>query len=650
MASAPSNQETEALAKGIREETGSLNSKGLGEITLYHDALAKQTSGYTHLLNAETISQLTLSLDPRAADTASLSQACTQERTVLDHHFVDFANKLSANRPDEAFEAIKPLRPFAREYPKVQNCLQSLYSYYLDLGKKDIAKGDPQSAVTEFQKASDVESTPEVAELLKNAQQQAQETTDKAAIAMATMQSAGAEEDKDFIKAYEVLDNLTPSQRKMVADRLDSLKDRYVQAASSRAKDLARINTPIKGMANEVGVQQAYSLLERCFALTNDPGFDDRMTILGHSLSDYYLAQAKHYLDRPDGTGANVGWTYLAEALRYKGADAAAVRDAMTLANPAHQLRSRLSVKVSFRDQTSRGEAVDFAGQLTDSLATGLESANLNIKVVRPTETTPVQPNFALVGDVLQNTRSNSIERNAKQSKYSSGEHEEINADWTAADHEYESANLALQTDQRALEGAEARGKKGQIADAKKQAAEAQKVVEAARVKRDSLQKTRSVAIERPYTYTQQINHLKATVELQFRVQDATGNAVVPKVEILETQEKPYTVLENVKPDDTTGVRDEGEVPSETQFLEKVEYAARDRLLTEAREKVNSLPALILQTADHKAAEADNDGAAELYMLYLDSTERQATPERHRAQKFLLDNFNFRGYGDLPKS
>ncbi len=37
-------------------------------------------------------------------------------------------------------------------------------------------------------------------------------------------------------------------------------------------------------------------------------------------------------------------------------------------------------------------------------------------------------------------------------------------------------------------------------------------------------------------------------------------------------------------------------------------------------------------------------------MLYLDSTESQATPERKRAQKFLLDNYNFRAYGDPPKS
>ncbi len=90
--------------------------------------------------------------------------------------------------------------------------------------------------------------------------------------------------------------------------------------------------------------------------------------------------------------------------MQYNRSDAGSIHDEMTLANPAHQLRSRLSLRVTFRDRTSRREAVDFAPQLTDSLAAGLESSGLNIKVVRPNEETKVQPNFYLVGDVQQNT------------------------------------------------------------------------------------------------------------------------------------------------------------------------------------------------------------------------------------------------------
>jgi hypothetical protein len=650
MASAPSNEGTEALAKGINGETKDLNSKGMGEIALYRDGLAKQAGGYPHLVAAEKISQFTLGLDPKSPETASLSQACVQERTNLDHHLVDFANKLSAHRPDEAYEAIKPISGFATEYPKVQDSLQALYSYHVDQGKKDAGKSDFQGEVDEFQKAAAVESTPEIVELLRNAQQQLQETTDKAAITSASTMSASAEDDKDFVKAYEVLADLTPSQQKAVAERLDSLKDRYVQAASARAKDLERINTPIKGVANEQGMQRAYDLLSRCHALTNDPGIEDRIAILGGRLSEYYLAQAKHYLDRPDGTGANVGWAYLREALDYNRTDAGTIRDAMTLAAPAHQLRSNLSLRVTFRDGTSRRSAIDFADQLTDSLAAGLESSALNIKVVRPKEETKVQPNFFLVGDVQQNNVSSSVDQTAKTSKYRSGEQDQLNEEWNLVDREYESANNALHTAQLALQGAEAGGKKNVIADARRRTEEAQKKVDAVRIKLDALPKYHHIVVQLPYTYIEKTHHLTATVELGFVIQDTSGTVIIPRVPILENQEKPYTILENVNKEDVTGLRAEGDAPSDTKFLETVEIAARDRLLTQAKDKVTSLPPLILQTADRKASEADNDGAAELYMLYLNSTASQATPERKRAEKFLLDNYNFRAYGEPPKS
>jgi hypothetical protein len=384
--------------------------------------------------------------------------------------------------------------------------------------------------------------------------------------------------------------------------------------------------------------------------LTNDPNLQDRLTILGESLSTYYLAQAKHYLDRPEGTGANVGWTYLEEALKYKASNTPAVRDEMTRALAAHQLRSKLSIRVEFRDQTSRKDAVAFSEQLTDSLATGLETSNANIKVLRPTEPAAVPPNFSLIGDVLENAKSNSLNKMPKSSKYHTEEREVVNDEWNAANRDYESANLALQTFQQSLMGANARGKKGQIEEAQRQVADALKKVQATHIKLDSLPKTKAQVDELPYTYLEDTNDLKANVELQFRIQDSVGNAIVPEIPLPHVQHKVFITRENVKPEDTMGVRDEGQVPNEDQFLEEAEYQARDQLLKVSLEKVAILPGLILQAADHKASEGDNDGAAEQYMLYLNSTESQITPERRRAQKFLLENFNFMTLGDtLPK-
>jgi hypothetical protein len=200
------------------------------------------------------------------------------------------------------------------------------------------------------------------------------------------------------------------------------------------------------------------------------------------------------------------------------------------------------------------------------------------------------------------------------------------------------------------LEGAEAGGKKNKIADAQRQTDEAQKKVLDAMAKRDALPKFRHVATEQPYTYNENTHHLKATVELGFVVQDTSERVIVPTVPIPETQEQAFIVLENVRPDDALGVRPQGEVPTPTQFLEKVENAARDELLSKAKEKVIGLPPLILQTADRKAAESDSDGAAELYMLYLNSTAPEPTTERKKAQKFLLDTYNFQAYGEPGKS
>jgi hypothetical protein len=237
-----------------------------------------------------------------------------------------------------------------------------------------------------------------------------------------------------------------------------------------------------------------------------------------------------------------------------------------------------------------------------------------------------------------------------KSSKYRSAEQDQINDEWNVVDREYESANNSLHTAQLALQGAMAGGKKNRIEEAKRQCDEEQKKVDQVRLKLDSLPKFRHIAVQTPYTYVEKINHLKATVELGFVIQDSSEAVIIPTVPILETQEKPFTILENVKADDSMGVRAESNAPSEPQFLERVENAARDRLLTESKEKVSSLPAHVLQTADRKAGEADNDGAAELYMLYLNSTPSLPTPERKRALKFLLDNYNFRAYGESPKS
>ena len=648
MALVPPNPGTADLAAGIHQQAQSLNGKAMGEIALYQEALAKKTSGYTHLDSAEEILKITSRLDPDSRETIALNKADTRERTILDHRFVDFDNNLSKDHPDEADEAIRPLRPFAQENPKVQDRLDRLYSYYVDAGKKDEAKSDPQDQVTEYQKAFQVEPRPEMVEMLKAAKQHAQESTDNAAVTTALHMSSGAEEDKDYVTAYEVLLNLTPAQQKQgqVPDQLAALKDIYLQKAPPAAKDLQKNNTPPKGLPNEIGLQQAYSIMKHCFGLNSDPDFDDRVLTLGHSLSDYYLERAKNYFNRGNGPGAYIGWTYLDEASQYDVPDKNAVRDQIKVIADAHQPRPGPSMSIKFSDPNPTPDERDFPARLNRSLTTALAPSNPRVKFFGANEAGA--PTFAMVGEVRIAKTSN-VESIAKTSQYNSAE-PVTNEDWTKANNELTSAQEAFDTEREALRGAEAHGKKKAIADERIRADAAQQKVDAARAKLSSIPKNRADATVRPYDYTEHINHLTITVEIRFSIQDGTGKAIATPAPVSVSKEQDIITLEGNKPGDTSVEPAGGGVLTEAQFLDQVEAEASEALLKEAKECVAGLPKLILQSADQKASAADIEGAAELYMLYLDSTERQATPDWKRAQKFLFDNYNFRAYGDTPQA
>jgi hypothetical protein len=638
----PAAQGQDALTKSIDQQAADLDQKAQGELNLYRKAFKNQTAGYNHLVAAETISQVTASIAPHSDDALALSRACKEERAMLENRIQSASGKLAAGNPDDAYRIIAPVQSFAPEYALIQDNLNAIYSYHLNLGKKDAAAKDLTGAIAEFQKASDVQSTTEIADLLKTTQDQERANADNAAVTAALARSNDAEAAQDYVTAYQVLDSLTPTQKTAVSARMDGLKDRFVPAATKFANQLQHSHIPVKSPNDEKAVRQAYNLLEQCYQVNNDPALQDQSGTLGEMLSAYYLQQATRYLDRPDGSGVNVAWAYLDEALQYRASNVGAVRDQMTRAADAHQLKSRLSMRVSFRDTTSHRDAVDFAIQLTDSLAAGLESSGLNIKVIRPNDATVVKPNFQLIGDVLRNSKSTSYEKTPKESRYRSGEHEIPNEEWNAANRVYQKAHLDLENAQHELEGAVARGKKKEEQEAKRAVADAGKKDLAAQSQLDALPKTLSQEIERPYTYTEQTNHLKAMVSLQFKILDSTEAEVVPMVAIPPVErQRDYKQLEGVKSEDTTGVRIAGDVPSEDQFLETAEDEARNLLLTAAKEKVASLPDIVFQNADRKAADGDQDGAAELYFLYLGSTDKPFSPEAAKARSFLATNYNF---------
>jgi hypothetical protein len=643
----PDDATIAGLGTNVHAQVLTLSKQAQDALTLYQQALKQQTAGYVNLVAAEGFAGGAFSVEPSTAEAAAAESQTKQARAALESVLHDTESAISAHHSDEAAQKIVPVRCLSADYDRVASDLKQISALYVAHAKVLEEQPDWPAAVKELENAEATVASPETEDLLKSAREQALMAANKAAADDATQKSVAAQGNNDILTAYEVLDNLPPDQHALVADRLASLKDIYVPAAEKAATGLQKAHEPINGIGDESGIRLAYNYLQRCFQITNDPTLQDRIAILGGDLSSYYLAQGKHYAEKPDGTGVNVGWTYLAEALQYKSStDSGAIHDELTNARAAHLLKSRLSVKVDFRDQTSRREAVDFATQLTDSLATGLESSGLDVKVIRSQETTQVQPNFQLVGDVVRHEMVKSQQMVPKESKYRFGQEEIPNPDWNEINRQYESANNDLQSARSALEGAQARGKKGEIKKADEGVQDAEKKVDALRVKLDTIPKTKSQDVERPYNYTEVVNHLRIAVELQYRILDSSGEEAVARVPVAETEpDKQYSILENVKPDDTLGIRVEGVIPNDNDFFEADEYKVRDELIAKAKETVAQLPGLVLTRADRKAQDGDNDGAAELYILYLNSTPVADTPDRLRARKFLAEQFNFRDIG-----
>jgi hypothetical protein len=634
------------LSQKIHAEVLALSAAAQSKLNQYQQALKQQTAGYANLVATEKLAEGAFAAEPATPEAAAAESAIRQARAAYDGILHDCEAQIAAQHADEAAQKIAPLRVFAPEDAKVADDLKAISAVYLANAKKLEDAPDWAGVVKELEKAEAILPGPVTEAFLKTAREQALIAANKAAADAATQKSMTAEAGNDVLTAYEVLDDLPADQHALVTDRLATLKDRYIAAAELAAAGLQKAHEPINGIGDESGIRLAYGYLQRCFQITNDPSLQDRIAILGEDLSTYDLTQGKRYAEKPDGTGVNVGWVYLAEALQYKSqTDSGAIHDEMTTARAAHLLKSRLSVKVDFRDQTSRRDAVDFAQQLTDSLATGLESAGVDVKVVRPQETTAVQPNFQMVGDVLQHEMTKSEDVEPKESKYRFGQQEVPNEAWNVANRSYERANNDLEAARSMLEGAQAHGKKGEVKKAGEAVQDDEKKVEDLHAKLDMIPKTKMEDEERPYTYSQIDYRLKIIVALQFRILDGAGDEVVERIPIRSDAPKEYSVLQNVKPEDTQGIRIEGVIPNDNDFLEEDEYKARDELIEKAKAKVADLPGIVLSRADRKAADGDNDGAAELYTLYLNSTPVADTAERLRARKFLADQFNFREIG-----
>ena len=366
-----------------------------------------------------------------------------------------------------------------------------------------------------------------------------------------------------------------------------------------------------------------------------------KLDMFSDKISSYYVEQARKYLEKPMASGVGIGWLYLAEAEHYKP-NLEVVKEMMARYAPMYQLRSRLSIGVVLRDQTSRGDSQGFADQLRDAIVSGLESSGIPVKALRQfNESDAVQPNFLVVAEILEHrvVKNNSLE--TLQSKYRAGTHEVKNEAWLQANRDYEATQQQLSITQRALADAQSQHKKKEIIAAAADAATAaQQQVADARHKLETTEQTRPENVIETYNYTKKNVDLTGVVDMAFRLTDAFGNVIQASAPIRKSDHKAAVVLENVKPEDTEGVKKQTTDPDELQFLTDLEIQARDTLVKSVRDVVVLLPAKVLSEARARAQRGDLNGAAEEYVVYLNAVSTASSQEHDEAARFLHEHFN----------
>ena len=632
----------------VSGELGLLTQLNRAEFQTYQKDLADHTAKYAQFTGAKQHNSEILEVDAKYAPALALQAELFKEATGIESTLAGAEALLAAKRYDEAFHALGPYRFFAGELPRVDSIVTAIYRLHFTRGQELGAQQKWDDAVREFRKAVETRSdSQEAGAALKNAEIQFAHQRDQEAVDQATEQSKEYAAQNLYVEAYEVLADLTAAQRALVADQMESLKPQYATAAYQRVQTIEDAHIPIRGRADEDAVRTAYDLLRRVSSLSDDPAIPLKLDLISDKISAYYVDQATRYLEKPLASGVGLGWCYLGEAQRYKH-NLAAVKDLMTRFDSAYQLRARLSLGVVFRDQTSRRESVGFADQLADAIATDLESSGLPVKVVRrPDESvTTLQPSYLLMGEINSHRTVRDATIETLQSKYRAGTREVKNEAWLKASRDYEAAQQEEAAAQNSLSEASFRNKKKDMAAAGVAVAAAKKKIEEAHTKLDAIEQTRPQEVIEPYNYTRRNTDLTAVIELAFRITDLDGNLVEPTIPLKQENHKVYVVLENVKAEDTKGVTQQNTVPDEIQFMTDLEIKARDILIKSVHDRVSRLAGKILEDARKRVQRDDLDGAAEKYILYLNTTEGSSR-ERDEALKFLRDHFNV-GLPSIP--
>ncbi len=227
---------TVELSKKIRDRVLAIAAQSKEKLNLYQQALKSQLAGYVNLPAAEKLADGAYSVEPSTREAAEAESQSKQARAAFDKVLHDSEAQLTAGHTDDAVETIAPIKAFAPENKKIADDQQAIADRYVAHAKKLEEASDWARAVSDLEKASAVIPSPDTAALLSEARKQALIAANKAAADDATQKSIAAESSGDMIAAYEGLDDLSPDQRALVGDRIESAKDKFVKAADLAAK------------------------------------------------------------------------------------------------------------------------------------------------------------------------------------------------------------------------------------------------------------------------------------------------------------------------------------------------------------------------------------------------------------------------------
>jgi flagellin-specific chaperone FliS len=648
--SSPGYKPAAQFMDSIERELDTLARADQTRLQAYRKAVQDHTPGYGQLSAAKQHLDRLLEVRPDYAPLLNLQREMAAEQRKLDKTLVNAQVFIMEARYDQAVDSLGPYAAFASEMPRVESVINAAFKNHYESGQKLAAHQDWEKAIQEFDKASAVRpERKDVRAAADHAAAQIEAQRNRRAADAAIQESDEYAQKNQIVEAYNVLADLPEKQRALVSQHLAALSQDYIGAAVNRAQKLQESHVPIKNAADENAVLEAYVLWDRASSLADDPAITVKRDFLSGKISAYYLDQANRYLQKPAGSGAVVGWLYLKQAVRYGIADLDSLKEQMARYEPLYQRRTQLTIGIVVRDQTSRRDSHGFADQLADAITAGLDSSGLSIAVVRNAgEAEESQhPDFTLVGEVLEHRVVKKANLEAPESKYRAGTHETKSPAWLQVESDYESAQQQLNSAQHALADDQAEHKKKQvIADANDAVQKAQKSVDELRHKLDTTEQSRTETVIETYHYTKKTIDLTASAEIEFQFHDRAGNLVGQPADVHKDKHSSTVVVQDVKAEDTEGITNQGVESDGSQLLTDLEVDSRNALVKTVREKVAELPAAVLQTARTLAQQGDTEGAAELYVLYLNSTAQSASQERDEAAKFLRDRFNLAVYAN----